>query len=303
MISEIIDLPRRGLSLVLLLLLTLTISLSPRASASLEPIGKAGEDEKQIIENTIISEEQPITTPAITPMTYAPVAPRPTLDLVPKVDLPKSPGPFTAPTQVPVSTPKIEIPKEEAPQEVEIVAEKPPLAALPFTASPATDRDFPLYEVYKDGYFVAVPTEWQWFIRDMSEKYGIDERVVFGMITTESTFNTNSTNGGCYGLAQIQNYWIRGANINHFDENYKSRNLKDPYDNITTLFEMWVYAIDTYKLDLSTRDGYVKLLFWHHTGNNPSKITSWSYSNTCLKYADELVPYKIATNTDLETEG
>jgi len=68
------------------------------------------------------------------------------------------------------------------------------------------------------------------------------------------------------------------------------RDLTNPYDNILTLMEMWVYARDAYNLDLTSRSGYVKLLYWHATGKPPTNVNTYSYANQVFTFADELVP-------------
>lgn len=155
---------------------------------------------------------------------------------------------------------------------------------------PALDRTKPLYNVFKNGCAVSVSTDLQWYIRDLCETYGFCEKYVYGMILLESTFQPTVSSGKCKGLAQIDSFWITKANIKHFTDNYSKRNLKDPYDNLLTMAEMWCYAKKTYGLDLSTTDGNMRLLYWHNTGNDPRYITSSSYFNTAKKYGNELVP-------------
>lgn len=153
------------------------------------------------------------------------------------------------------------------------------------------DRTSPIYEVYKNGQRVTDATaEIQWTIRDLLIQYNYAEleKIVFGMAVVESTFNPNSSNGGCYGLYQIQNFWINGANITHFTDDYRSRNLHDPYDATLTLIEMWEYAINAYSIDISTDQGVKDLLYWHNTGKYVKNI-NWNYSNLVFGYADELV--------------
>lgn len=153
------------------------------------------------------------------------------------------------------------------------------------------DRTSPIYEVYKNGWRVNDATaEIQWIIRDLLVQYNYPEleKIVFGMAVVESTFNPNCYNGGCYGLYQIQSFWINGANITHFTDDYRSRSLYDPYDATLTLIEMWEYAINAYDIDISTDQGVKDLLYWHNTGKYVKNI-NWKYSNLVFGYADELV--------------
>lgn len=167
---------------------------------------------------------------------------------------------------------------ETTPQEVEVIE---PL-----------DRTKPIYEVYKNGFFVAdASAEIQWIIRDFCEQYDLPEKAIYGLITAESTFvpNLESFDGGCWGLAQINTFWITRANMTHFTDDYRSRDLCDPYDNILTLAEMMCYARDTYGLDYTQRADLVKYLYWHNTGHDPRKVTKWDYATRALGYAEELV--------------
>lgn len=155
---------------------------------------------------------------------------------------------------------------------------------------PTLDRTKPIYEVYKNGFAVAVDTDLQWYIRDMCLKYDFPEKYIYGMILCESTFQADAKNGNCLGLAQINKFWITRANITHFTDDYSSRDLCNAYDNILTLFEMWVYCRDTYGLNPWNEGDMLKILYWHNTGKDPSKVTKWAYATKAFGYADELVP-------------
>jgi hypothetical protein len=158
----------------------------------------------------------------------------------------------------------------------------------------APDRTMPIYEVYKNGHSVNARTDIQWMIRDLAEEYDFDERIIFGMIVLESTFNPNSHHkkGNWRGLAQISPYWTSSAatrgGVPRFTDNPGSRNLFDPYDNLITLMEIWTYARNTHNINLDSELGYVKLLYWHSTGKSPTNITRWGYSTTALRFASEL---------------
>jgi len=100
---------------------------------------------------------------------------------------------------------------------------------------------------------VEVPVEWQWYIRKMAHEYNFAEKIIFGLILTESTFHADAGTS-CKGLAQISSYWLRRKPIEPYriTEDYKERDLYDPYDNIDTLIEIWSYAVDVYDIDLTT---------------------------------------------------
>ena len=146
-----------------------------------------------------------------------------------------------------------------------------------------------IYNVYKGGYQVHVPAELQWEIRKLADQYGFDERVIFGLILEESTFNASAKNGACLGLAQINSYWINGATIPRLTEDWKSRKLLDPYDNLITLIEMWMFAREEYHLNTDNEHDMTKLLYWYNTGDDPRGVTKWSYAKRIYGYAAELV--------------
>jgi len=177
----------------------------------------------------------------------------------------------------------------------------------PEPAPPAAepDREQPIYEVYKNGHKVDVPAEIQWMIHDMADKYGFDEKIIFGMIVTESTFNQRATNENCRGLAQINPFWLKSTSVARFTGDPRSRDLYEPCDNLMTLMEIWCYARDAYGLETgiiaasgqgeetlreSTMLGYIKLLYWHNTGKDPRKVARWAYAARVFGYAEELVP-------------
>lgn len=210
------------------------------------------------------------------------------------------PVPFTEAVEPEIKKPQIakqEINKSSEMVEVvlEEITEEPDwnlinISPEPEEEIPTLDRTKPLYNVYKDGFEVEVSTELQWYIRDMCEEYSFYEKYVYGMILAESTFQPAVSNGGCIGLCQINKFWIRGAAITHFTDDYRDRDLKDPYDNLLTMTEMWCYARDTYGLDLMTEDGIMRVLYWHNSGSDPRYISRSNYADVCMKYANELVP-------------
>jgi len=157
--------------------------------------------------------------------------------------------------------------------------------------SPEDDRSQPIYEVYKNGCPVNAPADIQWMIHDLAKEYGFDEKLIFGMIVAESTFNPRSSGNGCYGLAQITKYWLHSKALEPYriTDDYKTRDLLDPYANLLTLTELWRYAVDTYGLDLSTERGMTELLYFHNTGDDPGGVTHWAYATRIFKYMDELV--------------
>ena len=182
-----------------------------------------------------------------------------------------------------------EVEEQDAPESA-VVIEELPVALAAYVTSMATGSSL-IYEVYKDGYPVNVSAELQWMIRDLAFTYGFDERLIYGMILAESTFNINCSTGGCYGLTQINPYWLSAASLAEYriTENYRSRDLFNAYDNLITCIEMLMYARDAYGLDLETGPDLIRILYWWNTGSDPTNVTHWAYSTKALRYAGELV--------------
>jgi len=154
------------------------------------------------------------------------------------------------------------------------------------------DRTQRIYDVYKRGWPVYVSAEWQWMIRDYAEAHGFCERWIFGLILVESTFNPYqvSPSGVHLGWGQIDPFWLRfSLDVDRLTDNYLSRNLFDPYDNLLTMIEIWQHAVDRYNLDISTPEGLHQLAFWHNTGQDPRWISNFPYSHQIVRYANELV--------------
>ena len=182
------------------------------------------------------------------------------------------------------------------------------------------DKTRPLYEVYKNGYRVNAPADIQWMIRDLAAEHGYDEKIIFGMVVMESTFNPRaiggtrcithhaaclrSCSGACeaddsscvfkgrwFGLTQTVPYWLTANSLKDYrlTDDPAIRDLMDPYDNLVTCLETWNYAREVYGLDLDTELGWVQLLYFHNTGHDPSRVTRWAYAAKIFEYANELV--------------
>ena len=158
-----------------------------------------------------------------------------------------------------------------------------------------------IYEVYKDGVLLNVPADLQWEIRNFSNEYNFNERIIFGLIILESTFSPTAQNGSCLGLAQIDTFWVRGANMPRLTDDWRNRNLLNPHDNLLTLMEMWMYARDLYSLNPWDELGMKQLLYWHNTGRDPRNVTNWPYSNKIFDYAAELVEIQYPTEDHTES--
>lgn len=154
---------------------------------------------------------------------------------------------------------------------------------------PEEDRQQGLYILSKNGY--VLPNQHidiQWLIHDMCEQYDIPERWMMGMILAESTFDTNDvSSSGCTGLTQISGYWLRSTVVPELEPGRRSRNLRDPYQNILTTIEMMHYARDKYGIDLNSEQGFKDYAYWHNTGKFKQNV-SWDYSNKCIRFGNEL---------------
>jgi soluble lytic murein transglycosylase-like protein len=174
----------------------------------------------------------------------------------------------------------------------ELISESEPMIATESGLSP--DRTLPIYEVFKNGHRVNVSAEHQWLIRDMAAEYGFCERWIFGLILAESTFNPKAGEGGRHpGWCQVSPYWLSSratqGGVPRFTDDYRTRSLTDPHDNLLTCMEIWTFAVRTYNLDLTTDLGYHRLAYWHNTGRPPNNVSNWAYSHRIVRFANELV--------------
>ena len=164
---------------------------------------------------------------------------------------------------------------------------------IPEEQRPVMDVD-PIYMVYKNGYFVEVPIELQWTIRIMAQGHNYPEKILYGVILTESTFNPNtiSSNGKWHGLFQISRGWIQSNPLlspYRINEFYNERNLYDPCQNLITFFELQNYARSTYDLDPWNEDDLIRLLNWHSSGNFSESTWKNSTTKDYFKFTEELI--------------
>jgi len=208
-------------------------------------------------------------------------------------------------------------------------------------SSPDAEMNFPpIYLVYKNGMNIRVTGKLQHYIRELMETHGYWENLTYGMILVESTFNPGSiggwicdlhtraeecdhdccANGTCnlkgryFGLSQMSAYWLRSPALAEYrlTDDYRSRDLLNPYDNLLTMIESWNYARDKYELDTSTELGMIRILFWHNTGQNPNHVTlegypGWwyrDYASKVYRFAGELlvIGYGTSDNDNMEVE-
>lgn len=152
------------------------------------------------------------------------------------------------------------------------------------------DETKPLYEVYKNGFKINVSTELQWYIRKLSEEYGFIEKYLYGVILSESAFRYDARNGDCIGLCQVNKIWLESKYVKRITEDYMYRDLTNPYDNLLTVMEIWLWAVNAWDLDLSTEDGMMRVIYFHSNGRNPKDIKSSWYFDLISEYANELIP-------------
>ena len=199
-------------------------------------------------------------------------------------------------------------------------------AEVPLVETPLQNREQPIYSVYKcsdilrgqpetcgnceEACFVEAPVEWQWFIWDLAEEHGIPESFIFGLITLESTWNPRTVNeqGPWIGLVQMSQYWKRAVTLSPYrlTDRHRDYDLYDPYDNLLSAMEMWLYGLDHYDIDPQTELGQLRLAYFHSTGNNPNNVTGieshrrWydSYGKFLFRFIDELVTIRMGGDKD-----
>ena len=172
---------------------------------------------------------------------------------------------------------------------------------VPLAVMPTEDRTVPIYEVYKNGTLITAATpELQWMARDIAETHGIPERFIFALITLESTWNPRTVNerGPWIGLTQMSGYWKTARTLTEYrlTDRHRDYDLYDPYDNLLSATEMWLYGIDNYDIDPATDLGIMRLAYFHSTGKNPDGVTGesshpgWhsSYYNHLLRFMGEM---------------
>jgi hypothetical protein len=146
----------------------------------------------------------------------------------------------------------------------------------------------PIYDVYKNGSHINISAEIQWFIRELAEEHGYCEKMIFGLILEEANDNDELWEG----FRGANSFWLRSIGAiapYRLTDNYQYRNLADPFDNLLTVVELWNYVRARYDLDVNTDRDKIQLLYWHHTGMDPSRVVLWDFATRVLGFADELV--------------
>lgn len=198
-------------------------------------------------------------------------------------------GQATAEAEEATMAPVIEITTEAAIEETEPEAEQGRTRAVE-EPEISENRSAPIYRLSKDGYVLSNQrVAEQWIVHDICVKYNLPEKYIFGMILMESEFNPNATSSsGCKGLGQISSYWLRNKVVPEFEAGRRNRNLYDSYHNALTIAEMMTWCANNYGLNLHNERDMKDALYWWNTGKFKRNV-SWSYSNKCIQYANELV--------------
>jgi len=156
-------------------------------------------------------------------------------------------------------------------------------------------RANPRYEVFKNGHRIEVCVDLQWFLFDISNSFQICEKLMYGIMMTESAGNPNTVgdSGASLGLMQLNSMWFReNPLVWRYRDNVANRDPFNPYDNLVTSLEVLNYIRATYSLDLNTDSGIRDLLFSYNAGGCPSRRTlwtRWNYDDIVLRHAAELV--------------
>lgn len=195
----------------------------------------------------------------------------------------------TAEIEEATMAPVIEITTEAAIEEAEQEAKQERAEAVE-EPEISENRSAPIYRLSKDGYVLGNQrVAEQWIVHDICVKYNLPEKYIFGMILMESEFNPNATSSsGCKGLGQISSYWLRNKVVPEFEAGRRNRNLYDSYHNALTIAEMMTWCANNYGLNLHNERDMKDALYWWNTGKFKRNV-SWSYSNKCIQYANELV--------------
>ena len=198
-------------------------------------------------------------------------------------------GQATTEAEEAIMAPVIEITTEAAIEEAEQEAEQDRAETVE-EPEISENRLAPIYRLSKDGYVLNNQrVAEQWIVHDICVRYNLPEKYIFGMILMESEFNPNATSSsGCKGLGQISSYWLRNKVVPEFEAGRRNRNLYDSYHNALTIAEMMTWCANNYGLNLHNERDMKDALYWWNTGKFKRNV-SWSYSNKCIQYANELV--------------
>ncbi len=110
-------------------------------------------------------------------------------------------------------------------------------------------------------YDVPLSNEQQAYAMKVCEKYGVDVRLIFAMMSVESTYNPNSVNGNCYGILQINK-----IHLSNFKKILGITEIKSYESNVLC----GVYMISGY---LKKYDNVHKALICYNCGTgNASKL-------------------------------
>ena len=131
-------------------------------------------------------------------------------------------------------------------------------------------------------YDVPLTNEQQAYAMKVCEKYGVDVKLIFAMMSVESTYNPNSVNGNCYGILQINK-----IHLNNFKKILGVTEIKSYESNVLC----GVYMISGY---LKKYDNVHKALICYNCGSgNASKlfakeIFSTSYSRKVVSRMEKI---------------
>ena len=114
--------------------------------------------------------------------------------------------------------------------------------------------------------------EYQGYIEVISEQYDVCPELIMAIVETESSGNTNATNGSCKGLMQISERW-------HADrmERLGVTDLYDPYSNI-------LVGVD-YFMELAEKYGDLPLVLMVYNGSSDAfeRNESGNYTDYAIK--------------------
>lgn len=106
---------------------------------------------------------------------------------------------------------------------------------------------FALYKGYSNLYHKAYPVKYEAYVQQSTEKYGVDEALVYAVIYSESAFDPQAqSNAGALGLMQIMPETYDWLQTHIPQENATTDKLLEPQTNIEYGVYMLSYLIERY---------------------------------------------------------
>lgn len=157
---------------------------------------------------------------------------------------------------------------------------------VPLSTTPEELRAYQMYNV-------PLSTDLQIFVSELCDKFEFNPKTIYGIMYTESRFQSNVANGNCKGLMQVSdvyfNVWVNNA-PEYLALTAAERDIMNPKANIIG----GLYALDAWRTECIKR-GYLHESDWLEAYNKGyayfNRMTSTdSYSDWVQAYADQIQP-------------